>query len=86
MLQVNMFEAKSDLSRLVRLLETKQEDVIYIARNGNEVAQLTLIPSPLDAARRIGVAKGKIVLPVGFDSEAWNDEVSNLFEGEGAME
>ena len=32
--QVNMLEAKTDLSKLVRMLETKEEDVIYLARNG----------------------------------------------------
>ena len=32
MIQVNMLEAKSDLSRLVKLLESKQEEVIYLAR------------------------------------------------------
>ena len=41
--QVNMLEAKTDLSKLVRMLETKEEDVIYLARNGTAVAQMTLI-------------------------------------------
>ena len=40
MMQVNMFEAKSDLSKLVKMLETQQEDVIYIARNGVEVVSV----------------------------------------------
>ena len=56
MMQVNMFEAKSDLSKLVKMLETQQEDVIYIARNGVEVAQITLIPKA-DTSKRIGIAK-----------------------------
>ena len=44
MTQVNMLEAKTDLSKLVRMLETKEEDVIYLARNGTAVVQMTLIP------------------------------------------
>lgn len=44
MTQVNMFEAKTDLSRLIKMLETEQEDVIYLARNATAVAQITLIP------------------------------------------
>lgn len=44
MTQVNMLEAKSDLSKLIKMLELHQEDVIYLARNGTPVAQLTLIP------------------------------------------
>ncbi len=43
MTQVNMFEAKTDLSKLVKMLETKQEDIIYLARNGTAVAQMTLM-------------------------------------------
>ncbi len=34
MTQVNMLEAKTELSKLVNMLETKQEEIIYLARNG----------------------------------------------------
>ena len=44
MTQVNMLEAKNDLSKLVRMLENKEEDIIYIARNGKAIVQITLIP------------------------------------------
>ena len=79
MMQVNMFEAKSDLSKLVKMLETQQEDVIYIARNGVEVAQITLIPKT-DTSKRIGIAKGKFSISKDFDS--LDDEISDLFEGD----
>lgn len=79
MTQVNMLEAKSDLSRLIRLLESKQEDVIYLARNGTAIAQMTLIP-PKSANRRIGVAEGKFKVPDEFDM--WDKEVEDMFGGE----
>ncbi len=79
MTQVNMLEAKSDLSRLVRLLESKQEDVIYLARNGKAIAQMTLI-SPKSTSRRIGVAEGKFKVPDEFD--IWDREVEDMFGGE----
>ena len=79
MTQVNMLEAKSDLSRLIKLLETEQEDVIYLARNGTPVAQMTLIP-PKPASRRIGVAEGKFRIPDEFDK--WDKEVEDMFGGE----
>ena len=44
MTQVNMLKAKTDLSKLVKMLETGQEEVIYLARNGTAVVQMTLIP------------------------------------------
>lgn len=39
-----MLDAKTNLSKLIRMLETKQEEVIYLAKNGTAVVQMTLIP------------------------------------------
>ena len=44
MAQVNIVEEKIDFLKLVNLLETRQEEVIYLEKNGMAVAQLTLIP------------------------------------------
>lgn len=78
MTQVNMLQAKTNLSKLVGMLLNGEEDVIYIARNGEAVAQLTRIePKP---RKKIGVAKGKITIPDDFD--AWDSEVENMFSGE----
>lgn len=73
-MQVNMFEAKSDLSKLVQLLESKQEDSITIARNGKPVACLTLY-KPQN--QRLGIAKDK-TLYTG-DIDAYNEEIAELF-------
>lgn len=77
MTQVNMMEAKTELSKLVKMLETKEEEVIYLARNGTAVAQMTLIPKPLKK-KRIGVAEGKFKVPDAF--EAWDKEIEEMFE------
>ncbi len=79
MTQVNMFEAKTDLSKLIKMLETKQEDVIYLARNGTAVAQITLIPKK-QGIKRIGVAEGKFKVPEMFDE--WDKEIEEMFGGE----
>ncbi len=76
MTQVNMLEAKTDLSKLVKMLETKQEDVIYLARNGKAVAQMTLIPKK-NTDKRIGIAEGKFKIPDDFDS--WDKEIEEMF-------
>ena len=78
MTQVNMLEAKTDLSRLVRLLETKQEEVILIARNGTPVVQMTLAQKQ-PVHKRIGVAKGKFTVPDDFDK--WDQEIEDMFGG-----
>ena len=81
MIQVNMFEAKSDLSKLIKMLETQEEDVIYIARNGVKVAQITLIQKP-DVSKRIGIAEGKMILPDDFDEtfDSLDQEIADMFE------
>lgn len=79
MTQVNMLEAKTDLSKLVKMLETRQEDVIYLARNGIAVAQMTLIPKK-SADKRIGIAEGKFKVPDEFDT--WDKEIASMFGGD----
>lgn len=79
MIQVNMLEAKTNLSKLVKMLETKQENVIYLARNGTPVVQMTLIPQK-PAGKRIGAAEGKFSVPDEFD--LWDKEVEDMFGGE----
>lgn len=76
MAQVNVLEDKTDLSKLVNLLETKQEEVIYLEKNGVTVAQMTLIPKKT-VRKRIGVAEGKFKIPDEFDS--WDKEVEEMF-------
>ncbi len=78
MIQANMLEAKTELSKLIKLLETGQVDVVYIARNNVPVAQLTAVDLPA-ATKRVGVAKGKFSIPDGFD--IWDAEVEDMFEG-----
>ena len=76
MTQVNMLEAKTDLSKLVKMLETGQEEIIYLARNGKAVVQMTLIPKK-PVSKRIGVAEGKFKVPDEFD--AWDKEIEEMF-------
>ena len=63
------------------MLETKEEDVIYIARNGVEIAQLTLISKP-DVSNRIGIAEGKMILPNDFDEQfdSLDNDIAEMFE------
>ena len=75
MTQVNIFDAKTNLSQLIKLLETKQEDEIIIARNGNPIAKLIYYEKP---TKRTGISKGKYksMTQEEFDSvnkEIWGD-------------
>ncbi len=78
MLQVNILEAKTDFSKLIRLLETKKEDFITVARNGKPVIKMTLI-NETPVSKRIGVAKGKFTVNGDFDAD--NKEIADLLSG-----
>lgn len=77
MIQVSMFEAKTELSKPAKLLESGQEDVVYIVRNNSPVAQMTLI-DPSRKTKRIGAAEGRFTIPDNFDT--WDDEIEELFD------
>jgi antitoxin (DNA-binding transcriptional repressor) of toxin-antitoxin stability system len=58
MATVNVFEAKSSLSKLIESIESGATREVVIARHGHPVARLV----PIDrqpVARRIGVARGE---------------------------
>ena len=78
MMQVNILEAKTDFSKLIRLLETKKEDYITVARNGKPVAKITLI-NEIPVSKRIGIAKGKFTVKGDFDAD--NDEITEIMMG-----
>jgi prevent-host-death family protein len=65
---VNLFEAKSSLSRLVEAVESGAETEIIIARHGRPAAKLVAI-RPAATSKRIGVAKGKFVVPDTIDAD-----------------
>jgi prevent-host-death family protein len=69
---VNIYDAKTQLSRLVSSAEAGNE--IVISRNGKPVVKLV----PLDfrpAQRRPGALKGKLHLPDDFDDFTSDDDV-----------
>ena len=78
MMQVNILEAKTELSKLIRLIETNREDEIRVARNGTPVVKMTAIEKK-PVSNRIGIAKGKFTMPDDFDAD--NDYIADLFTG-----
>ena len=78
MTTINMFEAKSNLSRLVDDIEQGREREIIIARNGKPAARLVAMEQA-PAVNRIGVAIGLFEVPDSIDLH--NAEVAQLFNG-----
>lgn len=77
-MQINIQQAKTGLSHYIRLLETRQEKQICIARRGTPVAKITLI-NDRPVSDRIGIAAGKLRAPDDLDRH--NAEIAEMFGG-----
>ena len=75
---VNLFQAKTHLSKLIDQIASGEETEIVISRNGKPVARVLPVV-PADTSRRIGVAKGEFIVPDDIDQ--CNEEVAKLFTG-----
>jgi prevent-host-death family protein len=74
-----MFEAKSNLSRLVEAVASGAQPEIVIARNGKPAVRLVPIETK-PKGKRIGIAAGQFVVPDDFDAD--NEEIAKLFHGD----
>lgn len=77
MVQVNVLEAKNNLSALIHAVESGKEDSVIIARHGKPAVKL--VPYEPDTSKRIGAAKGKFVLPDDWDINEGDDEIAEMF-------
>ena len=77
--QVNIHEAKTQLSRLIELTQTGQEFII--AKAGKPVARLTPIERG-KPPRRLGLLDGQIRVPDDFNAPL-PETVLDAFEGRG---
>ncbi len=79
-MQVNMHDAKTNLSRLVAAVESGETDEIEIARAGHVVARI--VPPRARAPRHPGYWSGRV--RIGSDFDDLPDEVARAFAGESA--
>ena len=75
---VNILEAKTNLSNLVKLVETRKEEQVIIARYGKPVVKM-VVYNEVPVSKRIGIAKGKLKSPADLDQ--YNDEIAEMFGG-----
>lgn len=78
MTEYNMYEAKTNLSKICRLLEERKEDAVIISRNGKPVLKVTLFDSS-PRQKLFGAGKGLFTVPENFDdidiSDDFNEEI-----------
>ncbi len=77
MKSVNMHDAKSNLSSLVREVREGSEQEIIICLSGQPAAKL--VPVAGAPRRQLGVDQGRVTIAPDFD--AVNPEITALFEG-----
>ena len=77
MVTVNVHEAKTNLSRLLKQVEAGEE--VVIARNGKPVARLVKTRGKI-GKRKFGIMKGKITIPDSFFDPLPEKELA-LWEG-----
>lgn len=73
---INIYEAKSQLSRLVEA--ALNGDEIVIARNGDPI--IRLVPYKKKKKRKLGFLKGKVRMSKNFD-DPLPEALLNLFDG-----
>lgn len=78
MCQMNVLEAKTNFSKLLMLLENKEEDEIVICKNNKPVARITLIPQ-VDRKKAFGIAAGKLKYPININDG--DEEIAAMFYG-----
>ena len=78
-MQVNVLEAKTGFSKLIRLLESGKEESVTVARNGKPVVKIILVDQPA-VSKRIGVAEGRFRAPDDFDAVG-EEAAAMLMEG-----
>ncbi len=78
MIQVNIFQAKNELSKLIVSLENKEHDQIIIARAGHPVAELSLY-NPRKKELKLGKFNGKYKIP--DDIDGCNEDVLAIMGG-----
>ncbi len=76
-MDVSLYEAKTQLSRLIDQL--KDDSEIVITRHGKPVAKLVAAVRRTKP-RRLGLLKGKLVVPDDFNAPLTKPELA-LFEG-----
>ena len=78
MRQVNIHEAKTNLSKLIE--GAIQGESFVIAKSGKPMVTVSAYAPPPDPSRRVGFLKGRVHVPDDFDSMGQAD-IQAIFEG-----
>lgn len=75
--QVNIYEAKSKLSKLINQVIAGEE--VIVAKSGKPVAKLVPFEKPIQN-RKAGSAKGKLIISDDFDAPLPDDILKGFYK------
>ena len=78
MQQVNIHEAKTNLSKLIE--KAVHGEPFVIAKSGKPMVTVSAYAPPPDPARRVGFLKGRLEIPEDFD-DMGKEKIQAMFEG-----
>jgi len=78
MQQINIHEAKTNLSKLIE--KAVRGESFVIAKSGKPMVLVSAYTPPPDPAKRLGFLKGRLEVPADFDSMG-AQEIQSMFEG-----
>ena len=76
-IQVNIYEAKSKLSKLINQVISGEE--VIVAKSGKPVAKIVPFEKPTQN-RKPGSAKGKLIISDDFDSPLPDDILKGFYK------
>ena len=77
MCKMNVLEAKTNFSKIIGMLERKEESEVIVARAGKPVVRIVLYEEQKSFDKIFGIAEGKFVIPDDFDEP--DDEIARMF-------
>ena len=77
MCKMNVLEAKTNFSKIIALLERKEENEVIVARAGKPVVKIVIYEEPKSFDQIFGIAAGKFTVPDDFDEP--DDEIARMF-------
>ena len=78
MQQVNIHEAKTKLSKLIK--KAVHGEPFVIAKSGKPMVTVSAYTPPPDPAKRLGFLKGNLEIPEDFDAMG-KEAIQAMFEG-----
>ena len=77
MCKMSIDEAQTNFSKIIAMLERKEESEVIVIREGKPVVKIVLYEEPKSFDKILGIAEGKFVVPDDFDEP--NEEIARMF-------